>query len=85
MLTSATYFRGVWKRMFDLGKTAMRTFSVTPSRNVTVFMMRQVADFRQGDLTDVDAQWIELPFDVRVRHFSRILRQNDRITSHFPT
>ncbi|KAK3920851.1 Leukocyte elastase inhibitor [Frankliniella fusca] len=63
VLASAMYFRGVWLRKFDVGKSDQRVFSINASRNVTTFMMNQVADFRLGELADLKAQWLELPFD----------------------
>ena len=71
VLASAMYFRGVWQHMFDAGKTVQKLFSADPSRNVTVFMMQQAGDFRAGELADLDAQWLELPFDGD--HFSMLL------------
>lgn len=54
--------------MFDAGKTVQKLFSVDPSRNATVFMMQQVGDFRTGELPELEAQWLELPFDVSSSH-----------------
>lgn len=71
VLASAMYFRGVWKYMFDASKNVQKTFSTSPSRNATVFMMQQLGDFRVGELADLDAQWLELPFDGD--HFSLLL------------
>ncbi|XP_026281812.2 leukocyte elastase inhibitor [Frankliniella occidentalis] len=71
VLASAMYFRGVWLRKFDVGKSKQDVFSVNASRNVTTFLMQQVADFRLGELSDLKAQWLELPFDGD--HFSMLL------------
>lgn len=71
VLASAMYFRGVWKYMFDASKNVQKSFSTSPSRNATVFMMQQLGDFRVGELADLDAQWLELPFDGD--HFSLLL------------
>ncbi|XP_034248539.1 leukocyte elastase inhibitor-like [Thrips palmi] len=76
VLASAMYFRGVWKYMFDASKNVQKTFSTSPSRNATVFMMQQLGDFRVGELPDLEAQWLELPFDGD--HFSLVLVLPDR-------
>lgn len=71
VLASAMYFRGVWQRQFDVGKTVQRLFSVSPAQNATVFMMQQAGDYRFGELSDLGAQWLEIPFDGE--HFSMLV------------
>lgn len=59
------YFRGVWKVPFKLSKEdETRSFYKTPTEKKQVSMMQTSGDFSIGSIQELDAQALELPYEV---------------------
>lgn len=58
------YFRGSWKKPFDVVEPGMFYKSNTLKKQVP--MMKTIGIFKTGPLPGLDSTAIELPYDVRI-------------------
>ncbi|XP_034938942.1 flocculation protein FLO11-like [Chelonus insularis] len=63
LLTSVTYFSGNWSNPFDRQFTSKNLFYVNDNTTKKVCTMIQVNKFRYGQLPDLKAEFVELPFE----------------------
>jgi serpin B len=63
VLVNAIYFKGQWDNKFDPEFTRQEQFYVSPTKNVTVDMMKKESDYPYVDLTaELDAKAVSLPY-----------------------
>lgn len=64
ILVNAVYFNGKWEYKFNSASTEDRPFHTDEksTRNVPTMWIKQ--DFRHGDLPEMNAKFIEIPYDV---------------------
>ncbi|CAG7786209.1 unnamed protein product [Allacma fusca] len=63
VLVNAIYFKGLWENKFDPEYTRQEQFYVSPTKNVTVDMMKKESDYPYVDLTaELDAKAISIPY-----------------------
>lgn len=65
MLANTVYFRGNWINPFNRAKTSMLPFNVNRTTVKRVPTMRRVGNYNYGNLPEVNAKFIELPYVVR--------------------
>jgi len=73
VLVNAVYFKGHWKHKFDKAATKDRPFFVSDTKSIDVPMMHQKQDFLIGDLADLDARALEMPYKDEKLSFLIIL------------
>lgn len=64
VLVNAVYFKGYWNYPFKGYNTSPRPFHVDESTTKDVDMMYQEHSFNYGALPDLDAIFVELPYEV---------------------
>ena len=65
MLLNALYFKGNWNHKFKVEDTVKQPFYLGSMDNeVEVDMMHMEAKMNNGDLLDLDARVLELPYTV---------------------
>ncbi|KAK0085868.1 hypothetical protein PV325_004308 [Microctonus aethiopoides] len=62
VLVNAVYFKGIWETKFDPSKTLNKTFYINENTTNDVPMMRQRNKFNYGELSELDAVFVELPY-----------------------
>lgn len=62
VLVNAIYFKGVWQQQFLKNRTTKASFYTNISTTVQVNMMHVQAKFRYGQLSNLNANCIELPY-----------------------
>lgn len=62
VLVNAIYFKGVWQQQFLKNRTTKASFYTNTSTTVQVNMMHVQAKFRYGQLSNLNANCIELPY-----------------------
>ncbi|XP_011299980.1 ovalbumin-related protein X isoform X2 [Fopius arisanus] len=62
ILANAIYFKGTWLFTFDAEKTTPKNFYVTKDVVKSVAMMSQKKRYRHGDLPELNARYIEIPY-----------------------
>ncbi|KAJ8883241.1 hypothetical protein PR048_015081 [Dryococelus australis] len=62
VLANAIYFKSPWLKKFEKSLTNNNTFSVDPTRNVTVPFMYQEDSFLYGSSEELKVKWVELLF-----------------------
>lgn len=65
ILASVAYFTGPWLLKFDSENTRPRLFNIDEKTTKHVDVMYQLNSFNYGTLPDLDAIYIELPYEVR--------------------
>lgn len=70
---NAVYFKDDWRNKFDEKLTFKDDFFIDEDRKVSVEFMRQFADFRYANLTDLHAAAVELMYDKSGLSFVIIL------------
>lgn len=66
LLANTVYFKGEWVKKFNGDETSMRPFHVNGMETVkNVPTMRRVDTYSYGELPEVNAKFIELPYVVR--------------------
>lgn len=63
VLVNAIYFKGNWEHPFDSEFTKKARFYIGKNESVNVDMMSKNTYFRYGDLEDLDAKVLELPYE----------------------
>ncbi|CAI9586546.1 unnamed protein product [Staurois parvus] len=63
ILVNAIYFKGKWMETFKKENTKNAPFHVKEDVKITVPMMRQTQRFNHGIVEELDAQFIELPYE----------------------
>uniref|UniRef100_T1GFL0 Serpin domain-containing protein n=1 Tax=Megaselia scalaris TaxID=36166 RepID=T1GFL0_MEGSC len=63
ILVNAIYFKGNWEHPFDSEFTKKARFYIGKNESVNVDMMSKNTYFRYGDLEDLDAKVLELPYE----------------------
>ena len=64
MVVNAAYFKGRWATQFETIKTQPRPFLINgASKDVPT--MYQLGSYRYGELPDLNARFIKLPYEVR--------------------
>lgn len=67
LMFNGLYFRGSWGIPFQqLRSDPEDIFHLSETENVPVTMMRSRGEFRSTDLEEMNAQAIELPYEVRI-------------------
>ncbi|XP_063995050.1 leukocyte elastase inhibitor-like isoform X2 [Diachasmimorpha longicaudata] len=62
ILANAIYFKGSWQFPFDVEKTTPKNFHVSKDVVKRVATMSQKKRFRHGDLPELKARYIEIPY-----------------------
>ncbi|XP_015111866.1 leukocyte elastase inhibitor [Diachasma alloeum] len=62
ILANAIYFKGSWQFPFDVEKTTPKNFYLTKDVVKRVATMSQKKRFRHGDLPELKARYIEIPY-----------------------
>ncbi|XP_028982353.1 uncharacterized protein LOC107043756 [Diachasma alloeum] len=65
ILVNAIHFKGKWVEPFQTADTRLQSFSISETVSKEVPMMFTDANFNYGDLPDLDAQYIELPYESK--------------------
>ena len=73
VLANAAYFRGYWAEQFDPTLTKSRFFFVKGTIPKNVPTMKRYGMYRSGELLDLNARYIELPYKVHAREIKNIL------------
>ncbi|XP_063224085.1 leukocyte elastase inhibitor-like isoform X5 [Bacillus rossius redtenbacheri] len=63
VLVNAVYFKGNWHSKFDPEATTTQPFYETPTQKTDVQMMHIKKKFRYGDVAELDAQALVLPYE----------------------
>ncbi|XP_008544121.1 antichymotrypsin-2 [Microplitis demolitor] len=63
VLVNAVYFKGKWADKFVVNDTQPRTFNLDDERTKTVPMMHRLGNYRYGLLPDLNARFIEIPYE----------------------
>ncbi|XP_034948450.1 antichymotrypsin-2-like isoform X2 [Chelonus insularis] len=63
VLVNAVYFKGNWLNKFNKNETQLRNFYVDSQTVKKVPMMHRLGSYRYGFLPEVDARFIELPYE----------------------
>ncbi|KAK0162044.1 hypothetical protein PV327_008414 [Microctonus hyperodae] len=62
VLVNAVYFKGTWEKKFDPSNTFNKTFYINENTTHDVLMMRQRNKLNYGELSELDAIFVELPY-----------------------
>ncbi|XP_072008777.1 serpin B4-like isoform X2 [Engystomops pustulosus] len=62
ILVNAVYFKGQWKKKFNVANTTNAPFYIKKDSEISVPMMSQTEKFNFGEIDEIDAQIIELPY-----------------------
>lgn len=62
ILVNAVYFKGQWKNKFDILATNTEPFYLDNGQIKNVSMMHTEGNFKVGYLSEIDAEFIELPY-----------------------
>lgn len=62
ILVNAVYFKGNWKKEFDPKKTISKPFFTEDNASTNVQMMQKTDRFYYGEIPELDARFIELPY-----------------------
>jgi len=62
VLVNAIYFKGLWKNQFDPLMTKEKDFHLNKKDTVKVPMMKLEADFPYGEIEELDAKVVALPY-----------------------
>ncbi|KAK9874759.1 hypothetical protein WA026_005569 [Henosepilachna vigintioctopunctata] len=63
VLVNAVYFKANWSMPFDVYATTKRKFFKSEEENTDVTMMHQVETFNFAENKELDAKFLELPYD----------------------
>ncbi|XP_039748870.1 zonadhesin-like isoform X3 [Pararge aegeria] len=63
VLVNALYFKGNWKKQFNPDNTRFQDFHVTENKKVQVNMMSRTGSYKYAEISDIDAQVIQLPYE----------------------
>lgn len=66
VLVNAVYFKGHWKQQFDPDSTELRPFHIDENTTKDVPMMFNRANYNFNQLPELDANFIELPYEVYI-------------------
>ena len=69
VLLNAVYFKGNWAKEFKKKDTTDRPFHLDEKTQKNVPTMFLKSKFVYGELPDLKAKFIELPYQVRVQKF----------------
>jgi serine protease inhibitor len=69
-LVNTVYFRGKWARGFEKRSTKNRNFNIDQNTQEQVPIMFSAGNYIYGDLIDLKAEFIELPFEVNSAFFN---------------
>lgn len=69
ILVNAIHFKGKWVESFQTSDTQPRPFSISETVSKDVPMMYTDAIFNYGELPDLEAEYIELPYQVCKKHY----------------
>jgi serpin B len=64
VLVNGIYFKGKWKTQFDAKRTHKATFYVDSTNTVEVDMMDIEVNIPIGEITELDAKAVSLPYQV---------------------
>lgn len=64
LLFNAVYFKGKWKQKFDKETTQDRIFYISGFTKAFVPTMSVTGNFIYGELPEINASFIELPYKV---------------------
>lgn len=64
-MINAVYFKSSWKNKFDLKLTTQQDFYKENNKVKQVYMMFKSAHFSHGVLEDLNAKFIEIPYQVK--------------------
>ncbi|XP_063991147.1 uncharacterized protein LOC135169781 [Diachasmimorpha longicaudata] len=65
ILVNAIHFKGKWNDPFQTEDTTPQSFSISDTVSKQVPMMYTNTNFNYGDIPDLDAQYIELPYESK--------------------
>ena len=68
ILLDAAYFKGYWIEEFDPKLTKLRPFFVEGNTTKKVPTMSQFSTYVYGELSELDARYIKLPYKVHARY-----------------
>lgn len=63
-LVNAIYFKGFWKDPFDSQRTSPKIFYTANNAHVLTPVMIKKAHFVHGDLPNLNARFLEIPYTV---------------------
>ncbi|XP_074104401.1 antichymotrypsin-2-like isoform X1 [Cotesia typhae] len=63
VLVNAVYFKGIWADKFIENETHPRTFHLDEKRTKMVPMMHRLGNYRYGILPELNARFIEIPYE----------------------
>ena len=64
VLVNAVYFKGTWAKKFRAGLTRTRPFHIDATTVKNVPTMYRSGSYRYGELPEVNAKFVELPYKV---------------------
>lgn len=76
VLLNAVYFKGNWAKKFEKEGTSDRTFYLNEKSEKKVPTMFVKGDFVYGELPDLKAKFVELPYEVIYLFYSKIINNN---------
>jgi serpin B len=73
VLVNAIYFKGLWKHRFDEKLTSREMFHVSQGKQVQVDMMKITEIFWYGEIQELEARAISLPYKVPTHSLNPII------------
>lgn len=67
IMANAVYFKGKWAKKFNPNLTRPLPFHVSETTTKNVDMMYRNGDYNWGVINDLNAKYIELPYEVNYR------------------
>ncbi|KAK9874768.1 hypothetical protein WA026_005575 [Henosepilachna vigintioctopunctata] len=62
LLINTLYFKANWSHQFDEDETSIQKFSKSPTESLKVSLMRHVNFYRYGEIPELDAKVLQVPY-----------------------